>query len=364
MGGNILKEQELCKASSISIPSKSQKTAIESEKSTKKGQTLIFSKPIYVIGRMSVVGENEGKGPLKDYFNVVVADDKMNEKCFEKAEIDMLQLSLEGAIKNANISESQLDCMVGGDLLNQITSSAYVAREYDSVFLGVYSACSTMTESLAIGSMLLNGDFFDVVSCSTVSHFATAERQFRYPLEYGCQRPPYAQRTVTGAGTLIISTKGNGIRITSATLGKVVDFGVNDLNNMGAAMAPAAMHTMLAMFLDTNTTPNDYDLIITGDLGKLGSDILRDLMKEKGYTLGQNYTDCGCLIYNHDQECYQGGSGAGCSASVISSFILKKMEKGEYKKVAYLATGALMSSQSCYQGETIPCISHAIIFER
>lgn len=358
-----MKEQELCYGSAFSIPSKGSKRIFDKENHN-KNQTLFFTKPIYVIGRMSVVGQHEGKGPLKDYFNVVVADDKMNEKCFEKAEIDMLKLSVEGAIKNANLTNNKIDCMIGGDLLNQITSSAYVAREYDSVFLGVYSACSTMTESLAIGSILLESGFFTNVMCSTVSHFATAERQFRYPLEYGCQRPPYAQRTVTGAGSIILSSTLSRVKITSATIGKVIDFGVSDLNNMGAAMAPAAMSTMLAMFADTKTSPQDYDLIVTGDLGKLGSDIVRDLMKEKGYILGQNYTDCGCLIYDNTQECYQGGSGAGCSASVISSFILDKIEKGEYNKVAYLATGALMSSQSCYQGETIPCISHAIIFER
>ena len=364
LGGNILREKELCNGKSMSISSLPSKNFPFIEKRNEKRQTITFNKPIYVIGRMSVVGEKEGKGPLKDYFNVVIADDKMNEKCFEKAETDILQLAISGAIKNANLTEKEIDCIIGGDLLNQITSSAYVAREYNSVFLGLYSACSTMTESLAIGAMILDSDYFNTVLCSTVSHFATAERQFRYPLEYGCQRPPYAQWTVTGAGSLILSREGKGINITNATIGKVIDFGVSDLNNMGAAMAPAAMNTMLAMFNDTKTAPSDYDLIVTGDLGKLGSDIVRDLMREKGYVLGQNYTDCGCLIYDSTQKCYQGGSGAGCSASVIASFILEKMEKGEYNKVAYLATGALMNSQSCYQGETIPCISHAIIFER
>ncbi len=330
----------------------------------KSRQTIFFENPPRISGRMAVVGEKEGKGPVGAYFDKIVKDAKWGEKTFERAEIDMLMCAIKGSISDADLSETDVQLLITGDLLNQLTSSSYVARELSMPHLGLYSACSTMSESLAIGAAFINAGYFDTVACATVSHFATAERQFRYPLEYGCQRPPYAQWTVTGAGSSVLTKDGKGPRITSATLGKVIDFGTNDLNNMGAAMAPAAMSTLLSMFKETDTSGDDYDLILTGDLGKLGSDILRDLMLEQGYYLGQNYIDCGNIIYDVTQKCYQGGSGAGCSASVLNSFVLDKMERGQYNKIAYLATGALMSTQSCYQGETIPCISHAVIIER
>lgn len=326
-------------------------------------QTVIFENPPVIIGRMSVVGEKEGKGPLGSYFHKVENDVKMGEKTFEKAEIRMLETAIEGAVQNSGLSLRDIQMLISGDLLNQLTSSSYVARTLNMPHLGLYSACSTMTESLALAACLINAGYFNTIACATVSHFATAERQYRFPLEYGCQRPPYAQWTVTGAGCSVLSDKGEGVRITGATFGKVIDFGTTDLNNMGAAMAPAAFNTLTVMLEETNTRPEDYDLILTGDLGKLGSDILRDLMTEKGYFLGANYIDCGNMIYAVDQNCYQGGSGAGCSASVVNAFVLRKMLEGQYHKVAYLATGALMSPQSCYQGETIPCISHAVIME-
>ena len=330
----------------------------------KSKQTIRFAKPPKIVGRMSVVGDKESKGPIGKYFDRVVKDAKWGEKTFERAEIDMLMTAVRGAIDSASLTENDVDLLITGDLLNQLTSSSYVAREFTMPHLGLYSACSTMSEALAVGSSLIGAGYFDTVVCATVSHFATAERQFRYPLEYGCQRPPYAQWTVTGAGGTVLSANGSGPRITMATLGRVIDFGTNDLNNMGAAMAPAAMDTLSALFRETDSEPGDFDLILTGDLGKLGSDILRDLMIEQGYFLGQNYIDCGNMMYDVTQKCYQGGSGAGCSASILNSFVLDKLEKGEFNRIAYLATGALMSTQSCYQGETIPCISHAVVIER
>lgn len=327
-------------------------------------QTITFENAPRIVGRYSVVGEKEGKGPLGKFFHKIVDDDKMHEKTFEKAEIDLLTAAINGAADDYGIDVKDLDLLIAGDLLNQITSSSYVAREMNIPYMGVYSACSTMSESLAVGAAMINAGYFENIMCATVSHFATAERQFRYPLEYGCQRPPYAQWTVTAAGASVISAMGNGPKIVSATFGRVVDFGTNDLNNMGAAMAPAAMDSLVALFRDTETVPEDYDLIVTGDLGKLGSDILRDLMREKGYELGQNYKDCGALIYDVTQKCYQGGSGCGCSASVVNSLVLDRLISGEYERVAYFATGALMSTQSCYQGETIPCISHGVVIER
>ena len=337
------------------------KEALKIERNKRIGQTLFFNKPISVIGYASSGGVKESKGPIGGYIDNKIHDDEINSKTFEKAEYEMLYSTAKKAVINAGISLSSIDAFLAGDLLNQITTSSFVARELNVPYLGLYSACSTMTEALVIGSILIDGGFSNNCLCATASHFATAERQYRYPLEYGCQRPPYAQWTVTGAGATVLSNSTSKIKITSATIGKVVDFGTNDLNNMGASMAPAAMQSMISLFNDTKTLPNDYDLIITGDLGKLGSDILRDLMKEQGYNLGQNYIDCGSLIYDGTQNCYQGGSGCGCSACVVNSFIFDKMNAGEIKSVAYFATGALMSSQSCYQGETIPCISHGVV---
>ena len=331
----------------------------------KKTQTISFINPPYVAGRAAVVGEKEGKGPIGKYFHVVKSDDKNGEKTFEKAEIDMLEQALGIATDILPDKTNDLDLVISGDLLNQITTSSYVCRSFDVPFLGVYSACSTLSESIAIASSMINAGYFKTIACCTASHFATAERQYRYPLEYGCQRPPYSQWTATAAGcTLLSSEYKSDVAVTKATFGKVIDYGLNDLNNMGAAMAPAAFDTIKAFFRDTKTAPRDYELIVTGDLGKLGSDILRALMTEYGMPLGRNYVDCGSLLYYADQNCYQGASGAGCSASAINSFILEKMEKGEYSKVLYFATGALMSTQSCYQGETIPCISHGVLFER
>lgn len=330
---------------------------------SRRKQTIVFERPPFIVGRMSVAGTKEGKGPIGKYIRKIYDDDKLHEKTFEKAETDMLTDAIRGAIASSGKLRDEIDLLIAGDLLNQITSSSYVAREIGIPYLGVYSACSTMSESLAVGAAMLNAGYYENVVCATVSHFATAERQFRYPLEYGCQRPPYAQWTVTAAGATVLSTEGEGVRITAATIGKAVDFGTDDLNNMGASMAPAAADSMSAMFRETGSAPDDYDLIITGDLGKLGSDIMRDLMREKGYNLGKNYIDCGCLIYDVTQKCYQGGSGCGCSAAAFNSFVLDKIESGEYGRVAYFATGALMSSQSCYQGETIPCISHGVIVE-
>lgn len=334
-----------------------------SESRYNKSQTIKFDKPVVITGRMSVAGKKEGDGPIGKHIPVVYEDLKLGEKSFEKAEIAMLKEAVENSIRRAGKRTKDIDLFIAGDLLNQITSSSYAARELDIPYMGVYSACSTSSQAYALGASLISAGYYDNIVCATSSHFATAERQFRFPLEYGCQRPAYSQWTVTGAGSTVLSSSGDGPKIKFATMGRVVDFGTNDLNNLGAAMAPAAHSTLTALFKDTNTKPSDYDLIVTGDLGKLGSDILRDLMKEGGLNLAQNYVDCGCLIYDHNQTAYQGGSGSGCSATVMNSFILDKMESGEYNRIIFAATGALMSSQSCFQGETIPCISHAVIIE-
>ena len=331
----------------------------------KKGsQTVIFKKQPRIIGYYSIVGPKEGKGPFKECFDYVMKSDAFHESSYEKAERKMLQQAVTGAIQKSKLTPKDINILVAGDLLNQIISSSFAAREFDMPYLGLFGACSTMAESLAVGATLVDSGYFKNVACCTGSHFSTAERQFRYPLELGNQRPPTAQWTVTGSGCSILSLEGDGPRITMATFGKVIDYGVDDVNNMGAAMAPAAMSTLIAHFKDTNTKPSDYDLILSGDLGKLGSEILIDLMEDAGVPLGMNYNDCGQMIFGNYQSVLMGGSGCGCSASMFNSFVLKKIEEGQYKRVLFMATGALMSTTSAQQGDTIPGIAHAIVVER
>jgi len=324
---------------------------------------LEFDCPIYILGRSSIVGKKEKDGPLGKFFDKVVKDDKNGQKNFEKAEIKLMTTAVKDAIADANLKIDKIGTMLAGDLLNQLNVANYAARDLQLPFLGLYSACSTMTESMLLGSTLICTSQIDNIVCAVSSHFASAERQFRYPLEYGAQKPPYAQWTVTGAASMVLGTQGKGVRITKGLIGRVIDMGTNDISNMGAAMAPAFVDTLLRFFSKSNTSIADYDLVVSGDLGKLGSDIAIKLAGEKGVILNKNYIDCGSIMYSHEQNAYQGGSGPACSAVVINSYIIKKMLANEYKKVLYLATGALMSPQSCFQGETIPCISHAVLLE-
>ena len=327
-------------------------------------QTILFTNSPKIIGSYTIVGEKEGNSNFKNYFDYILKDDLFGEKTFESAERKMLEHSILNALDSAGLKSRDLDLLVCGDLLNQIISSSFAAREFDVTFLGLYGACSTMAESLAVGSSFVDSNYFDNVACATCSHFSSAERQYRFPLELGNQRPPVSQWTVTGAGCTVLSEKGSNIEIVNATFGKVTDFGINDVNNMGAAMAPAAMSTLIKHFEDTNTNPDDYDLILTGDLGKLGSEILLDLMENKGYKLKDNYNDCGQMIFSNSQKSYQGGSGCGCSAVILNSFVLQKMKEGKYKRVLFAATGALLSTLSSQQGNTIPGICHAVEIRR
>lgn len=327
-------------------------------------QTIIFKNEPKIISHYSVVGEKEGNGNFKNYYHYILKDDLFGEKSFEHAERKMLEFAISNSIKGANLKIADVDLIIGGDLLNQIISASFTARHFDRPFLGVYGACSTMAESLAIGATFVDGKYLKNVVCATGTHFSTAERQYRFPLELGNQRPPTSQWTVTGAGSSVLSLNGCGHKIKMATLGKVTDYGIKDVNNMGAAMAPAAMSTLISHFKDTKTTPDDYDLILTGDLGKLGSEILMDLMEHNGYKLGKNYNDCGQMIYNNNQKTFQGGSGCGCSAAVLNSFVLKKMDEGVFKRVLFAATGALLSTLSSQQGDTIPGICHAVVIEK
>ncbi len=326
-----------------------------------KSQTIFFKNKPRIIGSYSIVGPKEGQGPFGKMFDYVMNDDFFSEKTYEKAEKKMIEQAVFGAVDKAMLQPQQIDMLLCGDLLNQIIASSYAARAFDMSYLGLFAACSTMTLSLGIGASFVDAGFFKNVACATSSHFSTAERQFRFPLELGNQRPPTSQWTTTASACSILSLDGDGPYIESATFGKVLDYGICDVNNMGAAMAPAAMSTMLAVFRDTNTAPADYDLIVTGDLGKLGAEILIDFMEEKGYKLGINYGDCGQMMFYHDQHVFMGGSGCGCSATIFNSYIMDKLKKGEYKKVLYIATGALLSPTSCQQGESVPGVAHGVV---
>lgn len=317
----------------------------------------------YLLAGFSAVGILESKGPLKDYFDYCIKDDTLKESTYEKSERKLMQTILTGAIDKAGLNPSQIDFFFGGDLLNQIVSSSYTARELALPFIGVYSACATMTESLALASIFVDNGLADNVVAGTCTHFATAERQYRFPLELGNQRPPTAQWTITGGGASVISNKKSKIRVKSVTFGKVIDYGVNDINNMGAAMMPSAFDSIKTHINNMNSKVEDYDFIATGDLGKLGSELLIDLMEQNGMILGKQYADCGCMMYDKTERVFMGGSGAGCSASVLNSYIIKKMQKGEFKRVLLVATGALMSTTTSQQGDTIPGIAHVVELE-
>lgn len=327
-------------------------------------QTIILKNKPRIISHYSMVGPMEGKGPLKDYFDYVIQDDTLKENSYEKSERKLLEHIIFGAIDKAGYKVDDVEVMLGGDLLNQIVTSSFTARKFKITFLGVYSACATMAESLALASVLVDNQVFKNAVAGTCSHFSSAERQYRFPLELGNQRPPTAQWTITGGGALVIAPSGSDIAVMAVTFGRVVDFGIKDVNNMGGAMAPAACDTILNHLKNTKTTVKDYDLIVTGDLGKLGSEILVDLLEREGVVLGQNYSDCGCLIYDKTERVFMGGSGSGCSASVLNSYILKKMEAGDFNRVLFVATGALLSTTTSQQGDSIPSIAHAVTIER
>ncbi len=326
-------------------------------------QTIQFENPPIIKGVYSVVGSCEGKGPFRDYFDKIIEKSDWGCRSYEKAECKMHKTAVKEAIKAAGLNEEDIQAIISGDLLNQIVSSSYTAREFDSVFLGLYTACSTIAESMIIGSLLLSGKYFLNVVCATSSHFCTAERQYRYPLELGTPRTPLSQWTVTAAGAMVLSGTGEGPRITQATLGKITDYGITDPNDMGAAMAPAAAKTLLAHFKETDKNPGYYDAIISGDLGKFGSELLYELCKQDGLQLGSNYFDCGAEIYGNDEKKKQGGSGAGCSTVIFNSYVYKKLKSREWNRVLFMPTGALMSKDSSLQGESIPCIAQAVCIE-
>ncbi len=328
-----------------------------------KGHTVFFNNAPRITSFAAICGSKESEGVLGSFADVALNDDMYGESTFEKAECKMLSKAISLALEKGGYTEKDIDVMFSGDLLNQIISASFAARDFDFPFLGLYSACSTMSESILLGAMLVNAGYAQRVVAATGSHFASAERQYRYPLELGCTRPPQAQWTVTGAGGCVIANEGAGVKVVSGTMGKVCDYGVTDVNNMGAAMAPAAADTIIQHLKDTGSSPEDYDMILTGDLGALGSRIVKDLTWEKGYDISSNHVDCGEIVYKVIEKEFQGGSGAGCSATVLNSYVLSKMNAGLYKRVLFAATGALLSTVSSGQGESIPCISHVVQLE-
>lgn len=328
-------------------------------------QTLRLSAPPSMVSNASIAGPKEGRGPLAQYFDLILEDDYFGEESWEKAECKMLKESVNIAIKKSGRSNTNIDFMLAGDLLNQIISSSFAARELQIPFIGLYGACSTMAESLILGAMLIDGGFAEAAVCATSSHFSSAERQYRFPLEQGLQRPPVSQWTVTGAGAAVLAEAGNGPYITCATIGKVIDFGIKDANNMGAAMAPAAVDTIAVHFKETGRSPMYYDLIITGDLGNIGKLIAQDMIQKEGYNIHENYNDCGTMIFDgNTQNTHAGGSGCGCAAVVLNGYIAKEMKRANLNRVLLVATGALLSTTTSWQGESIPSIAHAVAIER
>lgn len=327
-------------------------------------QTFKFNSPPVIVSYASIVGPMEGQGPFGKVFDYVLEDDLFGEESWEKAESKMLRETLKMAIQKASTSSAEVDFLLAGDLLNQIVSANFAARALGIPFLGLYGACSTMAEALALGAMLIDGGFASRVVLGSSSHHNTSERQFRYPTEQGVQRPLWAQWTVTGAGALLLAQEGKGPVVTRVTVGKVLDLGVKDANDMGSAMAPAAADSLLCYFRDTGEGPEDYDLIVTGDLGNLGLVVARELLAREGLAMGESFTDCGVLIYYPQQDVHAGGSGCGCSAAMFCGPILKRMEEGNYRRILLVGTGALMSPLTVQQGESIPALAHVVAIEK
>lgn len=330
--------------------------------------TLKFTERPSIIGHAAVVGKTEGEGPLREEFDRIFEDDTLGQKSFEKAESALQMEAVTLALQKAKKTPQEIHYILGGDLLNQCIGTSFALRDLGIPFLGLYGACSTMALSLGLAGILTDSKAADFVVAETSSHFCSAERQFRLPLEYGGQRTPTAQRTATAAGASVLSAVHvpNAPSLEAVTFGSIQDLGIKDANNMGAAMAPAAAATIANFLKDTNTTPADYDLILTGDLGKVGTELLKALLlKDHHIDIKNKHKDCGLLLYDCEaQDVHAGGSGCGCAASVFNSYIMQKLLKGELSRVLLVATGALMSPTSSLQGESIPGIAHAVLISK
>lgn len=326
--------------------------------------TVSLSSPPVITAAAAIGGKKEGQGPLRDCFDRIIDDAYCGCQTWEQAESALLRQAFDLCCGKAQLSAAALDYLFAGDLLAQCVSSSFALRDVPAPCFGLYGACSTIIEGLSLAAMAIDGGYADHCAAMTSSHFCSAERQFRLPLEYGGQRSPVTQWTVTGAAALILSAQGTGPAVTYITTGRIVDAGIKDAGNMGAAMAPAACETLTAHFHDTGRRPADYDAIITGDLGRVGHGILMDLCKREGLDLGKNCTDCGILIFDpREQDVHAGGSGCGCCASVLAGYIVPNIISGKWKRVLVAATGALLSPTTALQGESIPGICHAVALE-
>ena len=329
-------------------------------------QSVKFEEPPIICAAASVVGQKEGDGPFGDVFDQIESDPKVGGDTWEDAEGRLQERAAELAIQKAGCGKEAIRYIVAGDLLGQLMASSFGLAGFDKPLFGVYGACSTMGESIGIGSMLVEGGFADYVLAMTSSHFASAEKQFRFPIGYANQRPKASTWTVTGSGAVVIckgDQKQGMAKITGITTGKIVDYGVKDTMNMGACMAPAAASVVAAHFKDFGTDPSEYDQIITGDLGMVGKDILIDILRSEGYDIADRYIDCGIEIYGRDAQAQAGGSGCGCSAVMLAGYVLKQLEIGEWKRVLFVPTGALLSVVSFNEGNSIPGIAHAVRLE-
>lgn len=323
--------------------------------------TLELDKPTSIIDCAAIGSKKESEGPLAEYFDQLSEDSTFKQQSWEKAESKMLGDTITLALSKTNLASTDIDAVLTGDLLNQCIGSTFGLREFGIPHIGLYSACATMTEAMGIGSLMLEVGGFSNVIAATASHFCSAERQYRFPLEYGGQRPPTSQWTVTGAGAAVLSHAAEGPFITRVHFGCIEDKGIKDANNMGGAMAPAATMTLKNFLHDTGEKPENYDLILTGDLGYIGSDLLYELMDREGYDIRRNHSDCGKLIYNREeQDVHGGGSGCGCCASVFCSYIMSMLRDKKIKRMLFIATGALLSPTSTLQGESIPAVAHLI----
>lgn len=335
-------------------------------------QTFKFPSMPRIAGAYSIVGEKEGKGPMAKWFDMILEEDTYGEKTWEKAESKMLKQAILQALQRSGREKQEVDAVLSGDLINQLMSSSFMARDLAIPFLGLYGACSTMTESMILGSVMIDGGYASNIIVGASSHYCTAERQFRMPLEHGNQRPPSAQWTATASGAMVLSAldkgddavrQGQGVKelyITHATPGKIIDTGIKDVNQMGAAMAPAAVDTIIRHLSDTGRSPNYYDLILTGDLGLIGREIALDLLSGAGVEAAQILKDCGSIMYDKKQDTHSGGSGCGCSASIFSGYVYREMRLGKIKNALLISTGALLSTISSQQGESVPGIAHAV----
>lgn len=328
----------------------------------KKGrQSFILPQPPVITAWASIAGKKESEGPLTSYFDYTSTDTLFGQSTWEQAEKRMQQLALETLAKKANLRHDDFSLVYSGDLLNQCIGSSFSLNHTRVPHLGLYGACSTMAESLLLASMTVSGGFSDNVVAMTSSHFAGSERQYRFPLGYGGQRTPTAQWTVTGAGAALIQAEGCGPQIECCTIGTVTELGIKDANNMGAAMAPAAWETLHAHFVDFHRSPDDYDWIITGDLGKIGKALLIQLGKQEGYSLENKLKDCGTMVFDTDtQDVHAGGSGCGCSAITLCGYLLEKIKSGKWNRILFCGTGALLSPTSTQQGLSIPGTCHAV----